>query len=871
MNAQRVTLSGIVSDSLAEPLVYTTLIAKPLDSTMAMQYSVANVKGEYKLELNKNDSYHISVSSLGFKTLEFNYDAMENLEKNIILFEDAFQLETVIVELPILVRKDTVTYKIDKFTTGEERKLKDILKKLPGIDVNEDGSVTSKGKKITHLLVENKNFFGGNTKLGIENIPANSINMIEVIDDYNEISFLKGMTKTENMALNIKLKENKKKFVFGDVEAGIGNESYNKTHTNLFYYHPKLNLNFIGGSNNIGEKTFSYSDYKNFLGGPSGVFNLRDFSVEKNSISQDIESADEMKNENKIGALNITKIVNDKIDLSSFIILSDANNENLKQTKNEYLLSNSNYFERVNNEGNAKRKLGIGKLSLKYTPNAVEQWSLKMLVKSKNNYGQTSIVSNIEANEISIQNSKDSDESNISGNLEWHKKIAKKQALSSSFNLQYDKINSDGFWETNRPISNSLIPYETADFYLLSLIRRTQEKSLNAIFKHYWTINNFNLIQTTIGNHIGKNLFFTNDSQLLDDGSTNDFTENGFGNDLNFELNDFYLGTYYNLTVGKFEFEQSLFLHNYSWMLSQSNDKKINKWILLPNFSVKTGSKSRKGFLRFDTGLKNSFSNASRLASRYYLQSYNSVFVGDENLENELQHSTSLTYSKSNLFRGLYFLGVLNYVYKIDGITNSIENDGQNSLFSSVILNKPNENINGTLIVKKNFKNFKYDLTARVFSTKSSELINSTISEYKNTNGSYRLSAQTSHKDFPIIEIGIKKSFGSYSTSSTSNKFTTNEPFFKFNYDFLKKFVFLFDYTNYNYRNKEANITNSFNISNASFSYGKESSAWNFKLSGQNLFDIRYKNQNSFNIYIISDSRTYILPRVLMASIIYKL
>ena len=134
------------------------------------------------------------------------------MKKNIVIVDDVNQLNEVVIELPIIRKKDTIIYNIDKFTTGEERKLKDILKKLPGIEVDKNGNVTSEGKKVTHLLVENKAFFGGGTKLGVENIPSNAVDKVEVIDDYNEVSFLKGMTKTDNLALNIKLKRRQKEF-----------------------------------------------------------------------------------------------------------------------------------------------------------------------------------------------------------------------------------------------------------------------------------------------------------------------------------------------------------------------------------------------------------------------------------------------------------------------------------------------------------------------------------------------------------------------------------------------------------------------------------------------------------------------------------
>ena len=93
----------------------------------------------------------------------------------------------------------------------------------------------------------------------------------------------------------------------------------------------------------------------------------------------------------------------------------------------------------------------------------------------------------------------------------------------------------------------------------------------------------------------------------------------------------------------------------------------------------------------------------------------------------------------------------------------------------------------------------------------------------------------------------------------------------EFDYDFLNRFIFSFDYSYYTYQNKELNQNNTYQLSNSSLQYRKEDSAWSFKFNAQNIFDVQFKNSNSFSSYIISDSKTYIMPRVLMFSIGYNL
>ncbi|MFD2551745.1 hypothetical protein ACFSQP_07955 [Bizionia sediminis] len=117
---------------------------------------------------------------------------------------------------------------------------------------------------MTTMLVEGKTFFGGGSKLAIDNIPANAVDKIEVIDNYNEIAFLKDLVDSEEMAMNVQLKQDKKDFVFGDIEVGKGNQDFYKAHSNMFYYSPKTDINFIGNLNNTAEQVLTYKDYFEF-------------------------------------------------------------------------------------------------------------------------------------------------------------------------------------------------------------------------------------------------------------------------------------------------------------------------------------------------------------------------------------------------------------------------------------------------------------------------------------------------------------------------------------------------------------------------------------------------------------------------------
>ena len=136
------------------------------------------------------------------------------------MYEQAEQLEGVEVtyEMPVSIQGDTIVYNADSFNTGSERKLKDVLENLPGVEINADGQIEVEGRQVRKVMVEGKDFFDGDSKIATENIPANAVDKVQVLKNFNEISQLSGVTNNDdNIAINIKLKEGKDRFWFGEL------------------------------------------------------------------------------------------------------------------------------------------------------------------------------------------------------------------------------------------------------------------------------------------------------------------------------------------------------------------------------------------------------------------------------------------------------------------------------------------------------------------------------------------------------------------------------------------------------------------------------------------------------------------------------
>ena len=150
--SQKVTLSGSVKDSLQNPMPYANVIAKPKDVSKNLQFAITDNEGFYRLQLAKGDTITISISYLGYKPLAYQFIALKGAQKDFILKESSESLDEIIIEMPVTIRGDTTTYKTSKFIDGSERKLKNVLKKFPGVEVDKNGTVTVQGKKVTQML-----------------------------------------------------------------------------------------------------------------------------------------------------------------------------------------------------------------------------------------------------------------------------------------------------------------------------------------------------------------------------------------------------------------------------------------------------------------------------------------------------------------------------------------------------------------------------------------------------------------------------------------------------------------------------------------------------------------------------------------------
>lgn len=880
--AQSIRFDGFIQDEQKNPLEMANIMAinnvtKAMDS-----YGITNDKGKFQLTLKPNTTYTVKVSFLGMKSKEIAVTTKsENMSQNIVLDGTGIELEGVEIvrEMPVSIQGDTIVYNADSFKTGTERKLEDVLKKLPGVEVNADGEIEVEGKKVSKLMVEGKDFFDGDTKLGVKNIPADAIDKVQVLRNYNEVSALKGLgNDQDNVAMNIKLKEGKKNFWFGDVTGGIGVGELDSRYIinpKLFYYSPKYSLNVITNFNNIGELPLTAQDYFKFTGGFKNMMKKggSNFNISSNDLGISLLRNNRAKEiETKFGATNFAYSPTKTWTLSGFGILSTSKTE--LETKSQTTILDSGNRDKRDENTNQNNNLGLFKLSSTYKPNDKFQFDYDILTKltKQEEYSdlfREQVVLNQSTTE-SIFTTKKQDPTSINQNLSLYYTQSEKNIFA--FEMQHLYQDENPFYNANLqtlPFALSgyiTDPQQARNDYNQNRFVKTNK--LDAKLDYYYMVtpkSNFNI---TLGNTYSYQNFNSHIFQMLDNGTRNDLNNAENNNDVDYRFNDAFLGFHYKILTGKFTLTPGISLHSYQMTNHQlGTDYSLNFVKVLPDFFALYQIKKAET-LTYNFSLTNDFTDINQLAAGYVLSDYSSLFRGNRFLENATSQVHTLRYFKYNMFNFENIFANATYTRKVDAIKTQANFDGINQSSVPYNSNLADETFTGMGNYGRSFlKNYKASVNATFNWSKFNNIQDNELRTTESFVQSYTVKASTNYKNLPNIELGYNLLVNKYSGST----FYTDKPFARLDYYFLDSFSFVSEYEFYHYYNGDKTVDNEYDFMSASLIYQKKNSKWEYKISATNLLNTTYLNDDNFTQFSTRVSQYTVQPRYIIFSMKYNL
>ncbi len=433
------SVKGVVRDAQTNSsITYANVMAYTLPDSLLLGFTVTDDAGMFSLDATAQDRLLLKVTCLGYKATEVEISSTSD-SISITMQPDAKMLKNVEVRgriSGIKVRGDTIDYHFRHYTDGSEKVLKDILKKLPGMDVDGKGRVTANGEAVKKILVNGQDFFGDHDEQIANNLPSYYVDKIQLRKNYSEYSFVEGFKTHKATALNVDIDSLHRGNVTGNAELLGGYRDKYRGAVNLFSFGDKLMWGANAKAFNTGEEMMTLEDYIKLLGGVKDyaqAFGGADKMIDNglSPVSYISNSINTYQRTNGVASANVAWNPNEHVKVNAYYLFNHEQSKGKYDINRTYLgRDETETMRQTTDSWHGLHHLGVNIKNM-LTGNAAFDWKLmavSMPQKSENNLDAYSW-----------------DEStnmwNLSNHLAFVKNWKNKHLLSVSSQLVYNNIH----------------------------------------------------------------------------------------------------------------------------------------------------------------------------------------------------------------------------------------------------------------------------------------------------------------------------------------------------------------------------------------------------------------------------------------------
>ncbi len=433
-----VNIGGTVVDSIGQALPGATTVLMTLPDSVISSFVFSDKEGAFNLKGIKPGNYLLQITYVGYlnyyKSLTIRSDVL--LDPLVMLSKNS-SINEVVIEgerTPIILKKDTIEYNAEAFKVQPNATVEDLLKRLPGVEVESDGTVKAQGETVERVLVDGKEFFGTDPKMATKNLPADAIDKVQVFDRLSDMAQFTGIDDGDReKTINLELKEDSKQGYFGTVTGGYGTDDRYNGKASINKFTKKTQLSFLGMANNINQQGFTFEDYVGFLG---GVSNLRrggrgggGFSGGNNTgvnINEDLSNGFV---KTSAGGLNLNHTFNKNTKLNISYFLNSVRRDIDKDiTRQNFLESGTFSYDEVSNSFNENLN---HRINMRFEHKIDSTQELILTANAGLTDGESESISNSTTRNVEgvIENEGDNDLStnaeryNFSSNLTYRKRL----------------------------------------------------------------------------------------------------------------------------------------------------------------------------------------------------------------------------------------------------------------------------------------------------------------------------------------------------------------------------------------------------------------------------------------------------------------
>lgn len=860
---------GKVIDKNKTPIISSSITIKDSLNTSILTYTFSDENGNYTIS-NNTGNFYISFSSLGFKNKTFPLNLKKNqneLNIDVVLDEDLTPLDEVIIkaEHSISIRNDTINFKTKYFVNGTEQTVEDLLKKIPGLNIDGQGTIKVGNQEIEKLMVDGDDLFEKGYKILSKNMPAYPIEEVEVLKNYSNNRLLKGVEESDKVALNLKLNEKSKRLWFGNVEVGISDNNFYELKGNLMNFGKKNKYYFLTTLNSIGYDATGDIEqlirpYRRnepaSIGDNQSINSLLNLSASNTSFKKSRTNF----NNAELASLNAIFNPSEKLKIKT---LGFFNWDETNFFRNSLDFTNVNGTTFTNTENyqlRNKNRVSFGKLDFTY--NISKTKMLEAITKYNN--GEFNDTSNLVFNgNATIENLQ-------------HQNILFDQKINYTNKFKDKKV----FLLTGRYIDEETPQnYAINQFFYQDLFpnssnaNNVKQQSSNKM--QFAGINahvldrkeNDDLLELQIGNEYRKDRLSTLFS-LFENNTLLDAPE-GYQNQTTYQVNDLYFKSKYRIKINDFALVGKLDLHQLFNNLQNglfSNNQ--NPFFINPSigldWKINDNNKVTSSYSYNTTNSK-----VLDLYSDFVLTGFRSFSKGISGFNQLDASSMVINYQLGNwtdrFFTNIFVLYSKNHDFFSTNITLD-----QNFTQSEKILIKDREFISINYKLDYYFKYISSNLKLDLGYTKSDYkniINNSNLRTVTSNNYNYGLELRSGFKGIFNYHMGTKWTTTEIETT-IKNSFTNNNSFLDLSFVFNEKFDFQLQSERYFFGNLDTNNTYYFLDFDARYKLTKNKMT--LGLTGKNLFNT--KTFRNFSISDIGTSTTEyrLLPRFILLKIEYR-
>lgn len=873
--AQKFTLEGIVKDRDSISLEGATVYLQSIKDSIPISYGITNKSGKFSLEVNTEDDKKaiFNIAYLGYKPYkkDINVPSGKELNMGIVTLDDQVEELNVVSIIgkapPVVIKKDTIEYNADSFKTMPNDKVEDLLKKLPGVEIDLDGTITVNGVEVEAINVDGVSFFGEkNGAIALKNIPSNVISKIQVTDYKSNMQKFTGEeSDSGTKEINLKIKKGKNKAYFGDVNLGYGTDDKYQANANLFQLIEGKQLGLIMGTNNINMSR--------------GFNSLPDADSSNGYIESDF-----------IGA-NFSKGKWDETRINGNYTYSTQNRDNAQKSFTENFLPNLNYTTSSESSGfndSDRHQVGsdlkfIIKPKNKKSSNNVQISNETNYNTSRNNsYGTANRTSEYANGDLVStyfsRNESNSKNYSLSNNFSVTSRVGKKRDyFNLGFSTNFDKDDADGVNYSRNDIESS------ATSVVQDQISNTNNSSSRVNFYGRWSkelFNNFRIIPgyNAIVN-TQNNEKFIYDYDEVDEDYTN------FNDQISIDSR--YVTTTvrpslrvrYDLKNLRFELESSYTntFRKYQDNIIIARDFKNDFQYL--NYSGRIRYRDKNGYknITLDYRQNVNLPSVGELQPVANVSNITNIVTGNPFLEPEINHDIDFKYQNNLAFNNINITANASAEFVKDKIINSTITDADLIKYTTFENINGDYNLSGNTAISKSYfrKNTNFNINLRLNGTYRNIISIQNTNKFVTKTSTLRPSLSFSYSYNKKIDISTSYSYALTNTKYDTDIYNDNAYFvqnlrLESSVFFLKN-AFLTNKVSYRYNSR---VGDDFDGAAIFWNAGLGIQLWNNKATLTAVgYDILGKNNGysrSVSETSIQDVENKILEQYFMMTFVYK-